>query len=67
MLRNIPAIPSGDQNGFSLFPPFLSTFPRYENILTHLTAIKLVIKLGLSDLHPLAYQLDGYLSSINLN
>ena len=58
---------SWDQNGSSLFPLVLTMFSRYENILLHLTAIELVIKLGLSGQHSLVYQLDGYLASINLN
>ena len=33
MFRNISTVCSRDQNGFSLLPPFQTTFPRYENIL----------------------------------
>ena len=32
--------------------------------LSHLTAVRSVNKLGPSNLHPLAYQLDGYLSPV---
>ena len=34
---------------------------------SHLTAVKSIDKLGPSNLHPLPYQLNGYLSPINLS
>ena len=38
----------------------------WKIFLSHLTAIRLVTKLDPSSLHPLAYQLDGYLSPLYL-
>ena len=35
--------------------------------LSHLTTVRTVNKLGPSNLHPLAYQLDGYLSPVNFS
>ena len=52
-----------------LSPPSISDhIPQiWKYFLSHLIIVKSVVKLGISNLHPLAYKLDGYLSSINLN